>query len=536
MSISEASPSRRFDHKSFEVNYTGVFWFFALVIASLPVFWLGITFLAKTWATPEYSHGPLIPLISLYLFLRELRNTKTTTQNDARISRWPGLIVIALGLLGGIAGNLVQIPDIVTYSMIIWVGGVVLTVFGWDKGRRHQLPVLHLVFMLALPGVIYWKMSIFLQGVSSELGVWFVTLMGVPVYLEGNIIDLGVYKLHVAEACSGLRYLFPILSFSYLTSILYRGPFWHKALLMLSAAPITVVMNSLRIGAIGVIVNKYGTDSVEGFMHFFEGWVIFLACIGILFLMAIALQRLTPNPLPLSQAIDLDSQGLGKQASHFLKIKPSRGIIIATLLTVAVSAVFILAPSVERTLPDRDKFNLFPRDISNWSGTFRPLNEGVEKALGADDYINNRYISPSENNYVSLFSAYYKEQTKGSGIHSPEVCLPGGGWEIFTFGKRSVDMSSTPYGVFDVNRAVIQKGLTKQLVYYWFEQRGKRETNDYVAKAGVVYDSLTIGRSDGAIVRFVSPISKDETEAEADARILRFMKTSLDRLPRFIPE
>ncbi len=536
MSVSEISSPKRYGPRSFEVNKAGILWFFALVITSLPIFWLGITFLAKTWATPEYSHGPLIPLISLYLFLRELRNTKHKAQSEARINRWPGLIVIALGLLGGIAGNLVQIPDIVTYSMIIWVGGVVLTVFGWDKGRRHQLPVLHLVFMLALPGVIYWKMSIFLQGVSSELGVWFVTLMGVPVYLEGNIIDLGVYKLHVAEACSGLRYLFPILSFSYLTSILYRGPFWHKALLMLSAAPITIVMNSLRIGAIGVIVNKYGTEQVEGFMHFFEGWVIFLICIGILFLMAIALQRLTPNPLPLSQAIDLDSEGLGKQAVQIFKINSSRNIITATLLTVAVSAAFILTPSIERNLPDRDKFSLFPREISEWSGIYRPLSPSIEKVLGADDYINNRYESPSEKNYVSLFSAYYKEQTKGSGIHSPEVCLPGGGWEIFTFGNRSVDMSSTPYGVFDVNRAIIQKGLSKQLVYYWFEQRGKRETNDYLAKAGVVYDSLTIGRSDGAIVRFVSPISKDETEAEADARILRFMKASLGRLPRFIPE
>ena len=124
--------------------------------------------------------------------------------------------------------------------------------------------------------------------------------------------------------------------------------------------------------------------------------------------------------------------------------------------------------------------------------------------LGADDYINNRYENPSENNYVSLFSAYYKEQTKGSGIHSPEVCLPGGGWEIFTFGKHSVDMSSTPYGIFDVNRAVIQRGLTKQLVYYWFEQRGKRVTNDYLAKAGVVYDSLTIGRSPCSIKRMLS--------------------------------
>ena len=80
--------------------------------------------------------------------------------------------------------------------------------------------------------------------ISSELGVWFLRLLSVPVFLEGNIIDLGLYKLQVAEACSGLRYLFPIMSFSYVFCMLYSGPRWHKAVLLLSAVPLTVLMNS----------------------------------------------------------------------------------------------------------------------------------------------------------------------------------------------------------------------------------------------------------------------------------------------------
>ena len=119
-----------------------------------------------------------------------------------------------LGLVLGIFGNLVQIPDIVTYALIIWVGGVVLTGFGWERGKQHQLPVLHLIFMLPLPQFIYWKLTIVLQLISSELGVWFIQLAGIPVFLEGNVIDLGVYKLQVAEACSGLRYLFPCLLYT----------------------------------------------------------------------------------------------------------------------------------------------------------------------------------------------------------------------------------------------------------------------------------------------------------------------------------
>ncbi len=84
-------------------------------------------------------------------------------------------------------------------------------------------------------------------------------------------------------------------------------------------------------------------------------------------------------------------------------------------------------------------------------------------------------------------------------------------------------------------RAIIQKGMVRQLVYYWFEERGRRLTNDYIAKAYTVWDSATIGRTDGAIVRLVTPIGTRESEAEAEARLARFMAESLPLLPRFIP-
>ena len=103
---------------------------------------------------------------------------------------------------------------------------------------------------------------------------------------------------------------------------------------------------------------------------------------------------------------------------------------------------------------------------------------------------------------------------------------------------EAVELSApgTVYGDFTVNRAVIQKGLSQQLVYYWFEQRGKRMVNDYLAKASVVWDGLTLGRSDGALVRLVTPIGADESEADADARMQRLMRELLPDLPRFVPE
>jgi len=525
----------RSEYHTNQSSFGGLIWFMLLIAAPLPVFWFAFQSLGAGWMTPEYSHGPLIPMVSLYLFLRELR-TMPALPMDAPKNRMPGIALILFSLLFAVFGNMVRIPDLISYALILWIGGVVLVGFGWRHGRQHWAPVLHLVFMLLLPQFIYWKLTIFLQLVSSGLGVWFIDLFGVPVFLEGNIIDLGVYKLQVAEACSGLRYLFPILSFSYLFAILYKGPMWHKAVLLLMAAPLTVFMNAFRIGVIGVLVDRYGINQAEGFLHFFQGWVIFGSCISILFLMAIALQRLTPNPLPLSETIDLNFDGFGHEVKKLAGIANSSGLRVATLMSLVISVAFVAIPRREPVEIARENFALFPRHIENWSGTVIPLEPATERVLGASDYFNATFAAPGETSYVNFFTAWYEKQTEGSGIHSPEVCLPVGGWEVFSIDPTPISIPNTVYGSFILNRAVIQKGTSKQLVYYWFEQRGERMTNDYLVKMNVVFDNLVTGRSDGAMVRFVTSIESTETEAAAEARMQRFMALLLPKLPRYIPE
>ena len=208
------------------LNPAGVAWFVLAIVSALPLFWLGFRGLATEWARPEYSHGPVIPVLSFYMFLREMKFVPPPAQPVT--DRWPGVIVIGAGLMLALLGNLVQIDDLVFYSLIVWVGGLVLVCFGFTRGIFFWPAVLHLVFMLPLPQFLYWKINTALQFLSSEIGVSFVRVMDVPVFLDGNVIDLGVYKLMVAEACSGLRYLFPIMSFSYVFAVLYTGARWHK--------------------------------------------------------------------------------------------------------------------------------------------------------------------------------------------------------------------------------------------------------------------------------------------------------------------
>jgi exosortase D (VPLPA-CTERM-specific) len=515
------------------ISRAGLAWFVLALLSSLPLFWLGLEGLAREWARPEYSHGPIIPLLSFYMYLREMRAVPPTAQPVT--DRWPGVAVIALALGIAALGNLVRIDDIVFYALIVWTGGLILTCYGWRRGVIFWPSVLHLVFMLPLPQFIYWEINTTLQFLSSELGVWFVRLAGVPVFLDGNVIDLGVYKLLVAEACSGLRYLFPIMSFSYVFAVLYRGPLWHKIVLLMAAVPIAILMNSIRIGIIGVLVDRYGIEQAEGFLHFFEGWVIFLSCIALLFLLVVVMQRLSGDRRPLGAAIDMDFSGLGGQLARVTAIPASRGLIAAALLTAGLSAAWVLAPAQQAGAVERDPFSLFPREFAGWSGASVALDPQVEVTLGADDYLAAYYRNPDEAGAIDFFLSYYRSQTEGSAIHSPEVCLPAGGWEVFAIEPATLSLPQTSFGTFEVNRAVIQKGMDKQLVYYWFEGRGRRITNDFAAKFYTVADSMTAGRTDGGLVRVITPILQGD-EAAADARLQRFLGATLDRLGRFIPQ
>jgi len=499
------------------------------------VFDAGFEHLFRNWQLAEYSHGPLIPALSGLLFLRQL---KTVPVNDGPVTdRWVGVAVICFAVLMALLGKFTQIPDVIAYSIIIWVAGVLLVSFGWRTGRQFWPGVLHLVFMLPLPGLLYWKVSIFLRGVSSELGVYLVTLFNVPVFLDGNIIDLGVYQLHVADACSGLRYLFPIMSFSYIFATLYQGPVWHKAVLLLSAAPITVLMNSVRIGIIGVMVDTYGIDHAIGLSHLLEGWVIFITCVVILFALAKLMLALNPRRMTLAEALDLDTRGLAPQFARVRRFQPSNAMLGATAILALVGGLWAIAP--ERSIEEirREPLNTFPALVGGgWEMTRREtLPAEIERGLGADDYFIASYGGGDAGGAgVEIFVAWYEDQTKG-GIHSPEVCLPAGGWEIAELDRPDVGPRIGLDEPLPVNRAVIEKGSVQNLVYYWFESYGTRTAQDFVAKGALLVDALLYGRSDGALVRLTTPIRQGESVADAEARLLSMLDPTMDVLHRYVP-
>ena len=216
-------------------------------------------------------------------------------------------------------------------------------------------------------------------------------------------------------------------------------------------------------------------------------------------------------------------------------------MVAASVLVVTAAIAWQVAPDRKQVELERQSLNLFPEQLGTWrSGNPQTLDPEIEAVLGADDYYSVTFQSPEHRLPVSLFIAYYSKQTEGAGIHSPEVCVPGGGWEMSTIQRKEIELinaeAKATLGTIPVNRAMIQKGLNKQIVYYWFEGRGRKMTNDYIAKAFTLFDALTMGRTDGALVRLLTPVRQGESEEEAEERLRLFLDKFIDVMPQYIPQ
>lgn len=499
-----------------------------VLVLLVVAYWGGLTELVHRWDTQEeYSHGFFIPLISLWLLWRR----RTALLQSVGQPSWIGLLLmlISAGLL--VLGELTAIFLLIQIGFIVALTGAVLLLGGIPLLRVSFLPIAFLLFAIPLPYFIEAQLSWRLQLVSSQLGAGFLKLVGVPVYIEGNVIDLGIYKLQVVDACSGLRYLYPLLSLGFLMAYMYQAALWKRVVVFLSTIPITVLMNSLRIAMVGLLVERWGNGMADGFLHYFEGWVIFMACLAILLLEIVVLERIGArrhfrDALGVPQIRPAVVSGASGRGLNYL-------LLVALIVIIASAALVRMVGGRDEIRPDRQPFVNFPLQLGEWRATQSSLPESIEKGLKLDDYLMADYTSPDKGT-LNFYVAYYASQRKGASPHSPEVCIPGGGWLISSLTQIPVELDGRP--PFKVNRTVISRGDSHSVVYYWFDERGRQIANEYWAKWYLLEDALLRNRTDGALVRITLQQRPGESISEVDDRAKAFMQLALPRLAQFVPE
>ena len=499
----------------------------ACVAALTVLFWDAAGNLWKRWGQQqELSHSYFIPLISIYL----IWINRDTVRKSVGAPSFLGVIILGVALLLLLLGQLTSIYLFQHLGMVTAIAGLVAAFGGRSLLRTTAAPVAFLFFAVPPP---YWVITVLswkFQQMSSVLGVAMVELMGIPVHLSGNIIDLGDYKLQVAEACSGLRYLFPFLSLGVMAAYMYRGRLWQRALIVASTFPITILMNSIRIAATAAMVQAYGTEQAEGALHFFEGWVVFLFCLAALFgVVAILARFSTPRVNPLDALTTPDLPLTAPRPGKAPGAAIFAGAAAAALVAIGASQIVTDDALI---IPERRTFSGVPEEFNGWSISVLPIDPSVAEVLGADDSIVANLRSPEGDDF-NLYFAYLNAQRDGRSWHSPRQCIPGGGWKIVS--QKTVDAKAGDGRNFSYNRLIIENGDYRQLVYYWYDQRGRKVANEFVMKFWLIVDAVTRKRSDGAMIRLLTPIGDGMTVEDADKKLQGLVGRVEAFLPAYVP-
>jgi exosortase len=256
-----------------------------IVLGVCVVYWQVFLRLVDAWTNDgNYSHGFLIVPIALYLIWERRAQLAAAPIR----SSWFGLVVFAGGIAVLMAGLLGAELFLSRISLLVTLAGIVLFLFGWSYLRVLAFPLLFLLLMIPLPAIIFNQIAFPLQLLASRVGEWVISLAGIPVLREGNVLILSNTSLEVAEACSGIRSLVSLITLGIVYGYFIDSRGWVRTLIVCSTIPVAIVANGARVAGTGLLAHWWGPSAAEGFFHEFSGWVVFIVA----FAMILGIRRL----------------------------------------------------------------------------------------------------------------------------------------------------------------------------------------------------------------------------------------------------
>lgn len=243
------------------------------------------------WSDPNFSHGFFVPLFSAFVIWQERSRLASL---NLKPSMW-GLFFLVFGLCVLMLGQLGAELFLSRLSLLIVLAGLLVLFLGWGFFRALLFPWAFLLLMIPVPAIVFNQITFPLQLLASKVASTTLPWMGVPVLQEGNVIILPAMALEVAEACSGIRSLMSLATLAIIYGYLMDRRIAVRVLLALSSIPIAVAANSLRVVGTGLLVQYWDPDKAQGFFHEFQGWLMFVASLIMLFVLHRILQALWPQ-------------------------------------------------------------------------------------------------------------------------------------------------------------------------------------------------------------------------------------------------
>lgn len=490
--------------------------------------------LYQHWQNDDTSYCSVVPLVFLFFLFR---NHKELAANIGG-SALPGYGFFAVFVGMFIMGKLGSLETLVNISMWALVCSVCLLIFGGKSLKTLAFPFFLLLFSVPPPPFIVQLVSFKLKLYSSAFAVDMLHFLAVPVYRTGNIIDLGVTQLQVVDACSGLRYFFPTILVGLILGNLFHKQLWARLTLLVLSPLVSLASNSLRITITGLLVKNISVEMAKGFFHDFAGLAVYTFSIVVLGLLSVVI-RIQEKKMA---GEDGSAEPLGTidQLKNF-RLQEFKGLVHRPLavhmlvLFLCTTGLYFTQQRITTTQPvdPLQSFARFPDIIGDWQGNRVYLERRILDQLWADDYITGNYRNTKTGNALHLLVTYYEYQTTKHTAHSPTSCLLSGGWVMEK--KEELPPSPASGRDFPIRRMVMNLDKSRIISNFWFEQRGRVITNEYMNKAMLIWDGLSKQRTDGALVRAEMYLLPGQSIEEGQMILDGFLKDLRSTLQDFIP-
>jgi EpsI family protein len=319
--------------------------------------------------------------------------------------------------------------------------------------------------------------------------------------------------------------------------------FWRTVILMLSAIPIAVLTNAARVTATGVLTYYYGKQATESTWHDLSGWLVYVVALVLLIAVNYILKKIQISKFKFQNKSASEYSTLeneikeNKTEDEKISFSPllffSSSKIIALVVVLIIGGIFInwFERRGEAEV-SRKPLAEMPLQLGDWrqKGDEIRFSEQTESVLRVSDYTMREYLSNGR--LANIYVGYYASQRTGATYHSPQNCLPGAGWVMKQ--PEIIEIKTADGKTFNANRYIIENGIYKEVMIYWYQGRGRIEASEYQDKLNTVWDSTLRRRSDGAMVRVMTSVGNDEQGATQAA--INLSAQLADKLTEFVPE
>ncbi|MBI5180229.1 MAG: exosortase W [Nitrospirae bacterium] len=525
-----------------------------LAIVLLAAYYNAISLMVKTWLNrDDYSHGFLVPLISLYFVWAEREKLKQIPVQPNIVG---GIFLFLLSAAMISLGTIASVGIVQQMAIIVVMPAIVLLLMGTGYLKALVLPLTYLIFMVPVLDVIVERIRLPFQLITAKSSGIILKFLGIPIFQNMEYIELPDITLQIADVCSGVNYFVSIMSIAIPLAYFALQGWKFRSVMLLFAIFIGVMANIIRVALIGIWAYN-GGEIVHGPFHIFQG--LFVSVFGFisLFTATWLLVKIRPSNIKTAEG------AANQEANLFTRLEkdsgsclpywqtrensgsmpPSLVVTEHSALTrftdvrkfnkawvIAIACMLLLSGSIylyqPKPIPLKTKLDLLPLNIGKWKGTEFAIDKTIIRAYGADSEVARIYRNDTGREVV-LYIGYYELQRQDKELIT---------YRLTKFYKNAEEIEiPTIKSPLKVNKTILKEKSNSSLVVYWYDLNGWIVANAYKAKLITALDGAIHRRTNGAIIMIYSALKHSEDLQNALNNEMEFAKEIIPTLHDYLP-